>query len=131
MPPSRALFTSQRGDWRTPTDLFMALDAEWHFTLDPAPVDYGEDGLLRSWKGERVFCNPPYGRHLSRWLAKCHEPIVAVFLLPARTDTSWWHDHCLQATEIRFLRGRLRFDDGKGRATFPSAVVIFDNEKIS
>ena len=125
------MFSSASAHWATPSDVYAALDAEFHFTLDPCPLGGGDrlimehDGLARSWAGERVYCNPPYGRGIARWLAKAPEADVAVYLLPARTDTAWWHDHAMHATEIRFLRGRLRFGEAVSTAPFPSAVLVF------
>ena len=129
----RALFSSATGKWATPEDTYEALDAEFHFTLDPCPMDDAErimeqDGLARSWAGERIFCNPPYGRGIWRWLAKAREADVAVFLLPARTDTAWWHDYAMKGDEIRFLRGRLKFGGAVTGAPFPSVVLVYRNE---
>lgn len=117
------MFSSLRHDWATPRALYAALHEEFAFTLDPANGD--GQGLIRSWVGERVFCNPPYNRAIADWLRKARDAALAVYLLPARTDTSWFHEQVLLAEEIRFLRGRLRFDDGAGRATFPSMVVVY------
>ena len=130
---SRSIFSSISSSWATPRSLYAALDAEFKFTLDPCPLDGDVDGLsplFVRWSGERVFCNPPYGPHISDWLKRASEPEVAVYLLPARTDTRWFH--CLvlpAASEIRFLRGRLHFGDGPGRATFPSMIVVYRNGK--
>lgn len=126
---SPALFTAGRDDWRTPRKVYDDLHREFRFTLDPCP-DLGllKDGLERSWGGQRVFCNPPYGRGVGAWLAKAKEAVIAVYLLPSRTDTIWWHEYALKANEIRFIKGRLGFerDDGKrSRATFPSVVLIY------
>ena len=82
------------------------------------------DGSARSWKGERVYCNPPYGA-VAKWLMKAREAEAAVFLLPARTDTKWWHEYAMQADEIRFIRGRLKFGGAKFNAPFPSVVLIY------
>lgn len=129
-PFNRAVFSAATGKWATPSDLYESLDAEFGFTLDPCPLDDAErimeyDGLARSWSGHRVFCNPPYGNGIGDWLAKGREADVAVFLIPSRTDTRWFHEHCLRADEIRFLRGRLRFGDAKNSAPFPSMLVIY------
>lgn len=125
----RALFSAQTGKWSTPSALYDALDKEFRFTLDPCPMDDAErimehDGLARLWDGERVFCNPPYGRGIWRWLDKAREADVAVYLLPSRTDTTWFHEYALKADEIRFLRGRLHFG-GKGPAPFPSVILVY------
>jgi len=129
------LFSSAVEMWATPAAVYADLNEEFCFTLDPCPLMspemaglplFGTDGLYRSWHGERVFCNPPYGRGVGRWLVKAAEANVAVYLLPARTDTRWWHEHAMRATEIRFLRGRLRFGGAETGAPFPSVVVIFN-----
>lgn len=121
---NRALFSSASQHWATPAAVYDALHAEFDFTLDPCPLG-GEGGLEMSWAGQRVYCNPPYGRGVNRWLDKAKEAALAVFLLPARTDTRWWHDYCMKADEIRFLRGRLRFGNATENAPLPSAVVVF------
>jgi len=124
----KPLFTSIRSDWKTPSGLYRLLDAEFHFDFDPCPADPKFNGLIIEW-GICNFVNPPYGKATSRWCAKAvyewQKGKTVVMLLAARTDTKWWHDYVMQATEIRFLRGRLKFDDGKGKATFPSCVAVF------
>lgn len=131
MSVSRTLFAAATGKWATPRDLYASLDAEFAFDYDPCPMDDAErimeqDGLAGSWVGRRVFCNPPYGREVWRWLAKAPEATVAVYLLPARTDTAWFHDYVLdRATEIRFIRGRLRFGDATAGAPFPSMILVY------
>lgn len=126
------LFSSATPNHATPAGVYADLDAEFGFTLDPCPLDpngglpmFGADGLDRSWAGERVYCNPPYGRGVGLWLAKAREAVVAVYLLPARTDTAWWHDYAMQADEIRFVRGRLKFGDSPNAAPFPSVVLVY------
>jgi hypothetical protein len=125
---NRGLFSSLRGDWKTPKALYQALDAEFNFDYDPCPVKPKFDGLESEW-GETNFVNPPYGREIGRWIQKGYEQNLkgktVVFLLPSRTDTRWWHDYILKANEIRFIRGRLKFDDQKNSAPFPSAIVVF------
>ena len=127
---SRTLFSAQSGSHATPTDLYAALDAEFGFTLDPCPLtekdgDFVVDGLTLDWQGQRVFCNPPYGRGIGAWLAKARTAQLAVFLLPARTDTRWWHDYALDADVIRFVKGRLRFGGAKAGAPFPSVILVY------
>ena len=121
-------FSSQRLNWKTPKAFYKELDREFHFDFDPCPPQHEFDGLKISW-GQRNFCNPPYGREIGKWLDKgvteWMDGKLVVFLIPSRTDTKWWHDCCMQATEIRFIKGRLRFDDQKNPAPFPSALVIF------
>ena len=116
--------------WATDSGVYADLDREFGFTLDPCAL--GESmGLMRSWHGERVYCNPPYGRGVGLWLGKAHEAIVSVFLLPSRTDTRWFHEYAPMANEIRFLRGRLRFSRGgqehNSNAPFPSVLLVFVN----
>lgn len=141
------MMSSVRHDWATPRSLFDMLDKEFHFTLDvcadPSNAKCEEffcsTALTRAWvpiDGGAVWCNPPYGRGIGNWIEKAYResshgnPIVC--LLPARTDTQWFHDYCLKG-EIRFLRGRLSFDDQKtrGRAPFPSMLVIFRRQILS
>ena len=131
-------FRSASDEWPTPRGLFDALNAEFGFTLDPCATPENakcrkyftrlEDGLGQDWSGETVFVNPPYGRMIGRWVEKAHETYrtgsTVVCLLPARTDTRWWHDYVMKG-EIRLLRGRLTFEGGRYPAPFPSAIVIF------
>jgi site-specific DNA-methyltransferase (adenine-specific) len=135
------LFSSATDLWETPQDFYDSLNREFSFTLDPCATDQNhkcekyytreQDGLKQSWAGERVFVNPPYGRMVSRWVRKCFDEVytgdcrLAVMLLAARTDTTWFHDYIYHKAEVRFIRGRLKFGDGKERAPFPSMVVIF------
>lgn len=126
----QVLFSSASDRWATPKAVYDSLNAEFLFDLDPCPLDGSEDGLarlFRPWQGKRVFCNPPYGPNLGDWLARASEADIAVFLIPARTDTRWFHDLVLpMAREIRFIRGRLKFGDAKNSAPFPSMVVVFE-----
>lgn len=126
-------FSSQRLDWKTPKAVYQILDAEFNFDFDPCPVNPKFDGLSIEWGGAN-YVNPPYGRELPRWVAKgfaeWQKGKTVVFLIPSRTDTRWWHDFCMKATEIRFIKGRLKFDEHQNSAPFPSAIVIFKGEKI-
>lgn len=136
------MVSSKAMDWATPQAFFDQLDSEFHFTLDPCAsesnhkCDYyftvADDGLKQSWSGQTVFCNPPYGRAIKDWVRKCAEEAkqadtTIVLLIPARTDTAYFHDYIYQKpnVEIRFLRGRLKFGDEKNSAPFPSMVAIF------
>lgn len=137
-----AAYSSDRMDWETPQELFDQLDAEFHFTLDAASSDANHkckkyytrenSAFDHSWGGESVFCNPPYGRTISEWVRKCsmeasRKDTLVVMLLPARTDTRWFQEHILHRAEIRFLKGRLKFEtDGTptGPAPFPSMIVV-------
>lgn len=123
------MFSSATDRWATPTAVYDALNAEFAFDFDPCPLDGRVDGLaplLTEWRGRRVFCNPPYGPGIGDWLKRGREAQLAVFLIPARTDTRWFHDIVLpHAKEIRFLRGRLRFGGAEQPAPFPSMLVVF------
>ena len=127
-------FSSKTPEWTTPQELFDALNAEFHFTLDPCATKENakckkfftakEDGLKQNWKGESVFMNPPYGHEIGAWVDKISKE-KGVALLPARTDTRWFHDFIYGKAEIRFLKGRLKFGGSKNSAPFPSMVVVF------
>ena len=136
------MFSSKSNDWATPQDFYNQLDAEFGFTLDPCASQASakcssfytadDDGLSKNWEGQTVFMNPPYGRKIGNWIQKAYEEgeksnTRVVALIPARTDTKYWHNYCMKATEIRFVKGRLKFGHGntKNSAPFPSAVVIF------
>lgn len=127
---NRVVFSSASVHWPTPKALYDKLHAEFRFDFDPCPLGESEaDGaspLFTPWAGRRVFCNPPYGKAMVAFLERATEADVAVFLIPARTDTRWFHDICLQhASEIRFVRGRLKFGDAVNSAPFPSMIVVF------
>lgn len=130
--------SAQTHEWPTPQWLYDALDREFGFTLDPCCTSdnakckrfftAADNGLKQDWGTEMVFMNPPYGVTIGAWMRKAFESARAgatvVCLVPARTDTRWWHDYAMKG-EVRFLRGRLYFGDGEGRAPFPNALVIF------
>jgi phage N-6-adenine-methyltransferase len=134
-----SLYSSASGEWPTPQGFFDELDAEFRFTLDPCATPrnakcrkfytIADDGLSRDWGSHRVFCNPPYGRDICHWVRKCFEAAQAgglvVLLVHARTDTRWFHDWVYGRAELRFVKGRLKFGDGKQSAPFPSLVAIF------
>lgn len=138
---NEVMFSSRSGNWATPQDFFDKLNEEFHFTLDPCADDLNhkcekyyteaEDGLKQDWSGENVFCNPPYGRDVPKWVKKCLEETYsgrcrcAVMLLPARTDTKWFHNYIYHRAEVRLVKGRLKFRGQKQPAPFPSMVVIF------
>ena len=134
------MFSSKTDEWSTPQKFFDGLNAEFRFDLDPCASAENfkcknyftkeEDGLNQDWGGHSVFCNPPYGRQIPKWVEKgfneSKKPkTTVVMLLPARTDTSWFHDYCYGKAEIRFVRGRLRFGGCAYNAPFPSMVVVF------
>jgi phage N-6-adenine-methyltransferase len=138
------MFSSEKMDWITPKPFFKILDDEFHFTTDVGAtkenalctnylgLDNGRNALEdgQSW-GEVNYCNPPYGRGIGDWVWKAHfeslEGKIVVMLLPARTDTKWFHDWIFgKASEVRFVRGRIKFSNAKTGAPFPSMVVVYD-----
>lgn len=138
---SKVLFSSKSDEWSTPQDLFDVLNNEFKFTLDPCATDenakcnlyftISENGLEKSWAGNRVFCNPPYSK-IKKWVEKCAEEarkgVTVVMLIPARTDTTWFHEYIYKKAEIRFIKGRLRFGNSKNSAPFPSMIVIWRSQ---
>ena len=137
---TKLMFSSVKDDWETPQDLFDELDDEFHFTLDAASSNLNakcekhytveDDGLSQSWAGNNVFLNPPYGRNMKDWMRKAYEEsqaenTIVVVLVPARTDTAWFHDYVYGKAELRFLRGRLKFGGCENSAPFPSLVVVY------
>lgn len=134
-------FSSATDMWATPQDLFDRLNAKHAFTTDVCAIaenakcknyyDPETDGLKQEWKGV-CWMNPPYGRSIGAWMKKAYESsrggATVVCLVPARTDTAWWHDYAMRG-EITFLRGRLKFGGHKNSAPFPSAIVVFEGVK--
>jgi len=135
--------SSKSVEWETPQDFFNELDKEFGFTLDACataenakcPVYFTKEtnALAQNWgddSGSVVFMNPPYGRKIGAWIKKAYyesrKGVIVICLVPSRTDTLWWHDYCMRG-EIRFVKGRLRFNDADP-APFASAVVIFQKE---
>lgn len=136
----KVMYSSKTDNWATPQDFYDKLDSEFHFTLDPCADKNNhkckkyytkeDDGLLQDWGGETVFCNPLYGRQISKWVEKCFnesrkDKTIVVMLIPARTDTKYFHQYIYNKAELRFVKGRLKFGDSKANAPFPSMVVIF------
>lgn len=133
------IFSSQTDEWATPQEAFDQLNNEFAFNLDPCATDENhkcedyytaeQDGLRYSWRGKRVFCNPPYSE-IGKWTEKCYregqkDNTIVVMLIPARTDTTYFHNYIYHRAEIRFLKGRLKFGGAENPAPFPSMVVIF------
>jgi phage N-6-adenine-methyltransferase len=137
---NQGLFTSNTDMWATPQDFFNQLDQEFNFEVDVcATRDNAKcekyfteeiNGLDQEWTGV-CWMNPPYGRVIGDWVKKAYESSLngatVVCLVPARTDTKWWHEYCMKG-EIRLVKGRLKFGDSKNSAPFPSAVVIFGKQ---
>ena len=136
-------FSSETDMWATPQDFFDKLNFIYSFTLDPCSTKDNakcshffteqDNGLNQDWAGHRVFMNPPYGRTIGQWMKKAYEEslkgALVVCLVPARTDTAWWHNFAIKG-DIDFLRGRLKFGDAKNSAPFPSAVVVFKPKEL-
>ena len=133
---NKILFSSNKEDWETPQDLFNELNKEFNFTVDVASSEQNhkckryytekENGLIQNWDNETVWCNPPYGRKIGDWVKKASESnATVVMLLPARTDTKWFHEYIYNKAEIRFIKGRLKFGNSVNSAPFPSIIVIF------
>lgn len=145
---NKALLSSKKMDYCTPQDFFDKLDGEFVFALDAAATKKStkciryftpeDDGLKQPWDvppGYAVFCNPPYGRQIGEWVKKAYDESVRtegtiVLLIPARTDTKYFHRYIYGKAEIRFVEGRLKFTDEDGNsfgpAPFPSMVVIYN-----
>ena len=119
---NEAMFSSNTAEWATPQAFFDELNKEFDFTLDPCATPQNAkcaryftkevDGLAQSWHGERVYCNPPYGRDIGKWVEKAHN------------ETKYFHEYIYKRHEIRFVRGRLHFNESKAGAPFPSMVVV-------
>jgi phage N-6-adenine-methyltransferase len=134
---------SKRTVYSTPAELYLPLHRRWKFTLDVCATRRNakcerfftrkEDGLKQTWSGV-CWMNPPYGRAIGDWVEKAAmessaERAVVVALLPARTDTAWWHDHVLPFARVRFLRGRLKFSGMESSAPFPSALAFYPKRR--
>lgn len=142
----KPLFSSQKDNWETPDELFKHLEERFGtFTLDPACEEHNkkcikyytkeQNGLLQDWTMENVFINPPYGRQIGSWVKKAYEECQislntkVVMLLPARTDTKWFHDYCAKSHKVFFVSGRIAFKGATSNAPFPSMIVVFDSRK--
>ena len=131
------LMSSNSDRWETPQKLFDELNQKYNFELDVCALPENAkcenyftpevDGLKQDWTGV-CWMNPPYGREIGKWMKKALESsrngATVVCLVPARTDTAWWHDYAMKG-EIEFIRGRLKFGNSKNSAPFPSAIVVF------
>lgn len=131
-------FLSQSSEWSTPQEFFDALDREFGFSLDVCATAANakcdrfytkeNDALDQDWHGT-CWCNPPYGRGIQNWIRKAYDSsrsgATVVMLIPAHTDTRYWHELVHQASEIRFVKGRLKFSGASRAAPFPSVIIIF------
>ena len=122
---NKILFQSNKEEWETPQDFFNKLNDEFNFTVDVCALPENAkckkyytpeiDGLSQDWSVDTVWCNPPYGRKIGEWIKKAAESTsTVVMLLPARTDTKWFHEYIYNKSEIRFVKGRLKFGGGGG-----------------
>lgn len=138
---TKAMFSSKRDDWETPIEFFKKYDDIYHFDLDVCANKKNHkcknyftkeiDGLKQDWTGT-CWMNPPYGREIIKWIEKAYNSsqngATVVCLVPARTDTRWWHEYAMKGS-IEFIRGRIKFVGAKASAPFPSAVIVFKKEK--
>ena len=135
----KVMFSKNSDEWATPQAFFDEINREFCFNLDPCSTDENhkcdkyytitDNGLEKSWGVYRVFCNPPYSQ-IEKWVAKAfyetrNDNTLVALLIPSRTDTRYFHNYIYNRAEIRFVKGRLKFGDGKGSAPFPSMLVIF------
>lgn len=149
----KQIFSSKSDEWYTPDELYNELDWKYNFDLDPCSTHENakcelhytkmEDGITQDWTGHNVFCNPPYGRSIDKWVRKCRmtqidnikkrNKNVIVLLIPSRTDTKWFHEYIYKknGVEIKFVRGRIKFGGSKVGAPFPSMIVVFHSDRKS
>lgn len=142
---TNVMFSSKSNEWSTPPSFFNEVNKEFNFNLDPCSTDENhkcdkyytikDDGLSKDWSGHNVWCNPPYGRNIGKWVEKCYregckDNTLVALLIPARTDTKYFHDYILHRAEIRFIPGRLKFGNSNNSAPFPSMLVIFRGAKV-
>ena len=130
-------FSSKIDQWTTPQAFFDEINKEFNFQLDVCADEHNakckrylsQNGLELPWSVCN-WMNLPYGREIGKWVKKASENPVTVCLLPARTDTRWFHDYIYKKENVtvRFLKGRLKFGDAKNSAQFPLMLVIFDND---
>ena len=143
---TQLMFSSKSNEWATPQPFFDKLDEKFNFTLDPCATKKTakckkyftakDNGLSKSWEGETVFVNPPYGKELKHWVKKSYEEsrnanTTVVLLCPARTDTQYFHNYMMKASELHFIKGRLKFENDskeKNSAPFPSVIAVFKSQ---
>ncbi len=142
---NNVMFSSKDQTWETPIKFFNKVNKEFNFDIDVCATEATAkcdiyytpeiDGLKQDWNGN-CWMNPPYGREIGKWIKKAYEESLkgatVVCLIPARTDTTYWHEYIFPyASEIRFIKGRLKFGNSTNSAPFPSALVIFKNDSNS
>lgn len=139
------MFSSATDQWATPQSFFDQWDSIFHFDLDvcadatnakcPRYFTREDNGLAQDWGFSICWMNPPYGREIGRWVQKAYNEsrggATVVCLLPARTDTAWWHTYVIPCAKVHFIRGRLKFGNATNSAPFPSAVVVFYPPKVA
>lgn len=136
----RTIYSSKTDLWETPQDLFNRYDDQYHFDIDLCALPENakctryftpqDDALIQEWSGV-CWCNPPYGRQLAKWVAKAATSnATVVMLLPARTDTRWFHEYCLPHGKVEFIRGRVHFGGSVNPAPFASMVVVFNGKDV-
>ena len=136
-------FTNKSNEWETPRSLFKKLHDEFNFTIDVCATKESAkcerfytkqtNGLAQSWENEVAFMNPPYGREIGTWVEKAYREAlngaVVVCLIPARTDTRYWHDYIFPNAEIRFLKGRVKFLNSGEEVEYIEQLGLFGEEK--
>ena len=138
---NKGMMSSATDEWETPHDLFEKIDYVYGFDLDVCATAENakcttfftkdDDGLALAWRqyGESAWMNPPYGKDIGKWCRKAASEamngVTTVALLPARTDTTWFHEWVAGIAEITFLRGRLKFGGCKNSAPFPSMIAVY------
>ena len=136
----KVMFSHTTDIWSTPQDLYDRYNEKYHFDIDVCALPKNAkckkyftpemDGLSQEWRG-RCWCNPPYGRQIGKWVKKAFESkAIVVMLLPARTDTKWFHEYCLPYGKIEFIKGRIKFGNAEHSAPFPSMIVVFGDGTI-
>lgn len=140
----KTMFSSKTEMWATPLDFFNQVNQEFKFNTDVCAIKDNakcehfyspeDNGLAQPWMGV-CWMNPPYGADIKYWLDYAYKESlkgsIIVCLIPARTDTRYFHEICINASEIRFIKGRLKFGEGSNSAPFPSMLVIFNPYDIS
>lgn len=137
-------FNAKSVEYETPDNIWHPLDKEFGFTLDVAATPgnakckkyytAADDGLKQDWSGV-CWMNPPYGRVMKTWVRKAHSEwkrgVTVVALIPARTNTGWWHDCVQDIATVRFIRGEVAFKGFERGLWMPMCVVIWHNNKVS